>query len=91
MPANFPVVELWEVLADRQPGRVTKEDVTVFDLVGFALEDFSALHVICDAAQEFNVGHHISLVTTPHNPKNLFGFVGEASGYVCSSDDPVVY
>jgi ornithine cyclodeaminase len=43
LPADFPVTELSEVLAGRAPGRLSASELTVFDSVGFALEDFSAL------------------------------------------------
>ena len=50
MPADFAVTELWQVLAGKLPGRTSDQDVTVFDSVGFALEDFSALRFMRDAA-----------------------------------------
>lgn len=91
MPPDFPVVELWGVLAGRQRGRDTEDEVTVFDSVGFALEDFSALHVMREAAQDLGIGQNISLVTTPHNPKNLFGFIKEASSYVHPDNKSITY
>jgi ornithine cyclodeaminase len=46
-----PVTEFWQVLAGSAPGRTSAAQVTVFDSVGFALEDYSALRflrtVIC--------------------------------------------
>ena len=43
MPADYPVTELWRVLAGQAPGRRDAGEVTLFDSVGFALEDYSAL------------------------------------------------
>lgn len=76
MPAGFPVTELWRVLTGAAPGRAGEQEVTVFDSVGFALEDYSALHVMRDAAQELGIGEALSLIPTPADPKNLFGLLG---------------
>ncbi len=46
LPADFPVVDLWRVLAGTEPGRQSAEQVTVFDSVGFALEDYSVLRYV---------------------------------------------
>ncbi|MGH6628036.1 MAG: ornithine cyclodeaminase [Burkholderiaceae bacterium] len=73
MPEDFPVTELWEVLAGQKTGRTAPEQVTVFDSVGFALEDFSALRFMRDAAAELGVGERITLIPEMSNPKDLFG------------------
>jgi len=75
MPADFPVVELWQVLTQRHPGRSNRSAITVFDSVGFALEDFSALCFLRDAAAEVGVGRVIELIPHAADPKNLFGVV----------------
>ena len=75
MPAGFPVTELWEVLCGKAPGRQHEEQVTVFDSVGFALEDFSALRYVNDLAASMAIGSWIELVPTPDNPKDLFQYV----------------
>jgi len=73
MPADFPVTELWEVLAGRQAGRDSPDQVTVFDSVGFALEDFSALHFLHEAALRSGLGADLALVPRMADPKDLFG------------------
>ena len=73
LPQDFAVTELWEVLAGRLPGRTDGAQVTVFDSVGFALEDFSALRFMRDAALELGVGQPIALIPELSDPKNLFG------------------
>lgn len=74
----FPVTELWEVLAGRRPGRLSDEQVTVFDSVGFAVEDFSALTYL-DASLSAPGGdrfyQEIDLVAAPADPKDLFGLL----------------
>jgi ornithine cyclodeaminase len=73
MPADFPVTELWRVLAGQAPGRQRADEVTVFDSVGFALEDFSALTVLRECAQQLGLGRPLDLVPALDDPKNLFG------------------
>ena len=75
MPAEFAVVELWKVLAGQAAGRGSESDVTVFDSVGFALEDYSALRFMRDLAIELGVEDEISLIPALPDPKNLFGFI----------------
>ena len=78
MPADFPVTELWRVLAGHQAGRKTRDQVTVFDSVGFALEDFSALRYMYDAAREMGMGTRIELVPDLDDPRDLFALVRPA-------------
>ncbi|MDP2680683.1 MAG: ornithine cyclodeaminase [Rhodoferax sp.] len=73
MPADFAVTELWQVLAGQRPGRQHPDEVTVFDSVGFALEDYSALRFMHAAANELGLGEHIALIPEMLDPKNLFG------------------
>ena len=47
--------------------------MTVFDSVGFALEDYAALRFMRDAAAELGIGGVIQLVPQAADPKNLFG------------------
>ncbi|CCG03426.1 ornithine cyclodeaminase [Blastococcus saxobsidens] len=72
---EFPVTELWEVLVDRRPGRASRDEVTVFDSVGFAIEDFSALRYLRDAVRGTAWVTHIDLVAEPEDPKDLFGMI----------------
>lgn len=72
--ADFAVTELWEVFAGRRPGRTDPSDITLFDSVGFALEDFSALRYLRDDIVGTELVVDIDLVAEPENPKDLFGF-----------------
>ena len=77
---DFPVVDLWRVLAGTATGRESDEQVTVFDSVGFALEDFSALRYVHDLAQAHGIGQDVDLVPPVDDPKDLFRFTrGSAS------------
>lgn len=73
MPADFPVTELWQVLAGAAPGRRSATQVTVFDSVGFALEDFSALRLMGELARGLGLGEKIALIPELPDPKDLFG------------------
>jgi ornithine cyclodeaminase len=72
MPADFAVTELWEVLKGTRAGRSNAEEVTVFDSVGFAMEDYSALRFMYDAAIALGLGERIALIPALADPKNLF-------------------
>jgi ornithine cyclodeaminase len=72
MPADFAVIELWRVLVGDAAGRTRRDEVTVFDSVGFALEDFAALRFLRDSAQELGLGQPLALVPDLADPKNLF-------------------
>ena len=72
MPADFPVTEFWRVLTGAAAGRSHAQAVTVFDSVGFAMEDYSALTFMCDAAAELGIGSVIALLQPTADPKNLF-------------------
>jgi ornithine cyclodeaminase len=76
-PADYPVAELWEVLAGVKDGRTGDADITVFDSVGFAIEDFSALRLVHDLTAERR--KLVDLVPELADPKNLYGeLVGSA-------------
>ena len=79
LPADFPVTELWQVLTGSAPGRTAPQEVTVFDSVRFAIEDFSAMRFVRDAVEGTRFVEDIDLVANPDDPKDLFGFVGSFS------------
>ncbi|MCA3184779.1 MAG: ornithine cyclodeaminase [Cupriavidus sp.] len=82
-----PVSELWQVLSGAAPGRTRADEVTVFDSVGFALEDYSALRWLHAAAQARDVGRFVELVAMPPDPRDLYGWMMQTSG---SAIPPVV-
>ncbi len=76
LPDESPVCELWRALLDehhsKYQGRDSDEQITVFDSVGFALEDFSALRYVNQLAEELNEGETIALIPELSDPKDLF-------------------
>jgi ornithine cyclodeaminase len=76
MDASYAVLELAAVLAGRARGRRHADEVTVFDSVGFALEDFSALRYLRRIHHEERGAHaQIDLLPQLEDPKNLFGLL----------------
>ncbi len=72
MPADFAVTEIWRVLAGRAPGRASAQAVTVFDSVGFALEDFAALQLLAELAAPLGLGMAVDLIPQLPDPKDLY-------------------
>ena len=55
LPSDYPVKELWRVMAGLEPGRTGDRQITLFDSVGFAIEDFStAISLSADAPEPYN-------------------------------------
>ncbi|MGB4060395.1 MAG: ornithine cyclodeaminase [Burkholderiaceae bacterium] len=75
MPASFAVTELWRVLSGQAPGRQSEADITVFDSVGFALEDYSALRYLARVAEQLDLGSQLPLIPALANPRDLFALV----------------
>jgi ornithine cyclodeaminase len=79
MPADFTVTEFWQVLAGRRPGRVDAAQLTVFDSVGFALEDYATLRFLRAAADELGIGQTLQLVPRMTDPKDLYGTLARSA------------
>lgn len=63
--------ELWELISNKKVGRESDTEITIYDSVGFAMEDFSALRLTYDLANKYNIGQDIDMVPPIDNPKNL--------------------
>src|SRR5947208_3630612 len=55
------VTELSRIVAGRDPGRTSEDDITIFKSNGIALEDISTALRICNLARERGVGESIEL------------------------------
>ncbi len=75
LPAGHPVEPLWRVVADLAPGRLMDVELTLFDSVGFAIEDFVALEYVNEQVRGTRFAGEIDLVTSPEDPKDLFSLV----------------
>lgn len=72
---DFPVTELWQVVSGKAPGRRGADQITIFDSVGFAIEDFSALRYLRDRTVEAGDGARLNLLASPEDPRDLFGLL----------------
>lgn len=64
--------ELWELAAGKKPGRENNTEITLFDSVGFALEDYSVLRLVHTLAEGLHIGHMMDMIPDLKNPKDLF-------------------
>jgi ornithine cyclodeaminase len=75
LPSTYPVTEFWEVLAGTSPGRERADQITLFDSVGFAVEDFSALRYVRGRLSEFPMYEQLDLLADPDEPRDLYGML----------------
>ncbi|MCO5081178.1 MAG: ornithine cyclodeaminase [Rhizobiaceae bacterium] len=75
LPQDYPVTELWQVIAGSAPGRHSARQITLFDSVGFAVEDFSALCYVRDQLLKTGLYQELDMLADPHEPRDLFGML----------------
>ena len=74
MDPSFPVIEFADVVRGRARARTAADQITIFDSVGFALEDYSALRFLHALLGEGRIARRqIDLVPELDDPKDLFG------------------
>ena len=78
MAPDHPVTELWQVILGEAPGRGRPGDVTLFDSVGFAIEDFSALRHVHRRLKGTNFFLDLDMIADPDEPRDLFGMLCRA-------------
>ncbi|KZL23602.1 ornithine cyclodeaminase [Pseudovibrio sp. Ad37] len=78
MPEDFPVTEIWKVITGQAEGRKDERQITLFDGVGFATEDFSALRYVRDQLKGTGLYHDLDMLADPDDPRDLFGMVMRA-------------
>lgn len=75
---DHPVTELWRVMRGEVPGRRDETQITLFDSVGFAIEDFSALRYVLGAIEGTDFFTRLDLLADPDDPRDLFGMLQRA-------------
>lgn len=75
---DHPVTELWKVMRGEAEGRRDAKQITLFDSVGFAIEDFSALRYIHDRVKDGDYAQMLDLMADPDDPRDLFGMLTRA-------------
>lgn len=79
MPEDHPYTELWQVITGAAAGRTDNPDqITLFDSVGFAIEDFSALRYVHDKIQDTDFYVDLDMLADPDDPRDLYGMLQRA-------------
>ncbi len=78
LDADHPVTELWQVITGKAKGRISGDQITLFDSVGFATEDFSALRYVHDQLEATGHFDELDMIADPDDPRDLFGMVQRA-------------
>lgn len=75
LPDDYPVTELWKVMSGDAVGRADDQRITLFDSVGFAIEDFSALRYVRIKMVEFGMFVELDMLADPDDPRDLYGML----------------
>ena len=75
LDADYPVTELWQVITGQAEGRKDARQITLFDSVGFAVEDFSALRYVHSRLKTAGLFQDLDMIADPDDPRDLFGMV----------------
>jgi ornithine cyclodeaminase len=78
LPPDAPVTELWQVVTGQATGRTHDTEITLFDSVGFALEDYAALRWLHALARGTGLLQPLDLVPALDDPRDLYRLVREA-------------
>jgi len=76
---DHPVTEMWQVINGTAKGRTHADEITLFDSVGFAIEDFSALRYVRDHIAGTDLFLELDLLADPDDPRDLFGMLQRAA------------
>ncbi len=79
MAPDHPVTELWQVMTGTAKGRTSDAQITLFDSVGFATEDFSALRYVRAKIEGTDFHQDLDMLADPDDPRDLFGMVRRAA------------
>jgi len=60
-------------------GRRDAKQITLFDSVGFAIEDFSALRYVHDKVGRTQFFEKLDMLADPDDPRDLFGMLQRAA------------
>lgn len=74
--------ELWEVITGCKPGRTNETEITLFDSVGFAIEDFSALKLTHQLTEKYHIGDVVNMIPPLEDPKDLFSAINRIKHHV---------
>ncbi|MGE6741303.1 ornithine cyclodeaminase [Allorhizobium pseudoryzae] len=75
MPKTYPITELWKVVTGDAEGRRDERQITLFDSVGFAIEDFSALRYVRAHVAGTDLFQWLDIIADPDDSRDLFGML----------------
>jgi ornithine cyclodeaminase len=75
LAADHAVTELWRVITGEATGRTSNAAITLFDSVGFAVEDFASLRYVRKQALRTGFFDNLDMVADPDDPRDLFGML----------------
>ncbi|MDQ1848237.1 ornithine cyclodeaminase [Gemmobacter fulvus] len=75
LPEDHPVTELWQVITGSDQGRRDAREITLFDSVGFAIEDFSTLRYVHSKLRTTGLFAELDMIADPDDPRDLFGMI----------------
>ena len=78
LPDDYPVQQLWKVITGQTAGRRSEAQITLFDSVGFAIEDFSSLRYIRNLIQGTDFFSPLDMLADPDDPRDLYGMLKRA-------------
>lgn len=67
--------ELWELVRGIKNGRGDGREITLFDSVGIALEDYSVLRLTYKLSEKYNLGKDYNFTPVVSDPKDLISVV----------------
>jgi len=73
--SNLVKAEIHELVTGKKKGRENDSEITLFDSVGIALEDYSALRLTYELAEKYHIGEERNLTPVMDDPKNLMGLL----------------
>ncbi len=65
--------ELYELVNGAKMGRENDTQITLFDSVGIALEDYSVLRLTYELAEKYGIGEELDMIPNVKDPKDLIG------------------
>jgi ornithine cyclodeaminase len=78
MDRSYPITELWQVVTGQAAGRRDERQITLFDSVGFAIEDFSALRYLRAQVAGTDFYQELDMIADPDDPRDLYGMLQRA-------------
>jgi ornithine cyclodeaminase len=73
--SDFKVTELHELIRGDALGRQNDQEITIFDSVGFSLEDFSVLKLMYQLALDNDLGDRIDITPNLKDVKDLYSLI----------------